>query len=158
MRTFTSMTPFRHLHRSLGAVLSLGLLATTACATVTADPVEDSATATPASVPTVARPAPVQEQGPVPAIIALSRSLHEADMTEVVLDGQARSALTLDMLGGVRLWPDLQASQPAAPLALPVQEPVWMSLAQSADGGFVVGFIDTAGGARVARVQFDGDS
>ena len=92
-----------------------------------------------------------------PAVsIELERQLHARGMTEVVLDPSGRAALTLDADGGVRLWPDVHAEQMDEPLALPVHEPVWMSLA-STEHGFVAGFIDTAGGAVVGRIRIEGD-
>ena len=89
--------------------------------------------------------------------IELQQRLHHAPITEVVLDPRGAAALTLDADGQVRLWPDLLAQSIPEPFALPESEPVWMSLARHADGSFVVGFIDTAGGARVGRlVSADG--
>jgi hypothetical protein len=85
--------------------------------------------------------------------VELSRRLHEAAMTEVVLDPRGRAALTLDTEGNVRLWADVLTERVATPFALPVYEPVWMSLARTTGGGLVAGFIDTAGGARVAKIE-----
>jgi hypothetical protein len=88
--------------------------------------------------------------------VELKQALHHADMTEVVLDARGHGALTLDSEGNVRLWPDLVAEHGIEPFSIPVQEPVWMSLARKADGGFVAGFIDTAGGARVGHIDIAG--
>jgi hypothetical protein len=86
--------------------------------------------------------------------VALSRQAHGAPMTEVVPDPAGRAALTLDADGGVRLWTDLRAPDVAVPLRLPVQDPVWMSLSRG-EAGFVAGFIDTAGGGRIGRIEVD---
>jgi hypothetical protein len=87
------------------------------------------------------------------ATLELASRLHDEEMTEVTLDPRGRAALTLDTEGGVRLWPDILADEISPPLELPVFEPVWMSLARTSDGEVVTGFIDTAGGARVGRVD-----
>lgn len=86
----------------------------------------------------------------------LSRRLHAHAMTEVVLDAHGRGALTLDDHGGLRLWPDVQADDVALPVALPEQEPSWMSLGRIDDTAFVVATIDTTGTARVSRITIDG--
>jgi hypothetical protein len=77
-------------------------------------------------------------------------------MTEVVLDAHGRGALTLDERGGLRLWPDVQADEVALPIALPEQEPSWMSLGRIDDNRFVVATLDTTGTARVSRITVDG--
>lgn len=83
--------------------------------------------------------------------LALTKSMHAVDVTEVVLEPRGKSALTIDDEGGVRLWPDLHAADLSEPWALPIREPVWMSLAET-KGGFVAAFIDTAGAAKVGRI------
>ena len=83
--------------------------------------------------------------------VALSAAMHPVDVTEVVLEPQGKSALTIDDDGGVRLWPDLHAEDISEPWALPISDPVWMSLART-KGGFVAAFIDTGGAATVGRI------
>lgn len=82
--------------------------------------------------------------------VALTAAAHTSSMHEVVLAPDGASALTLDRAGGVRLWASL--GDDSVPWALPVEEPVWMSLATT-DSGFLAAFIDTAGGAHVARIE-----
>ncbi|PRQ06336.1 hypothetical protein [Enhygromyxa salina] len=73
---------------------------------------------------------------------------------EVELDPRARAALTIDVHGGVSLWPAIRSADPAVamPYLLPMQEPLWMSLAQAEDGSFVVALIDTANAGQIVRV------
>ncbi len=140
--------------RPAAVLLGLGLLTATACASGPAETVVGSGAAQPPSesaITPAATLAPALERG-----AALARSPHDAEMSEVVLDARGGAALTLDVEGGVRLWTGLQAGEADAPLSLPVQEPSWMSLARAEDGGFVVAFIDTTGGGRVARVEVEG--
>jgi len=140
-------------------LLGLGLLAATACANRPTETLEHDLSARPPSEATsegtVANAStaqrPVSEQS-----VPLVRSLHETTMSEVVLDARGEAALTLDTDGGVRLWPALRSDAAGAPWALPVQEPNWLSLARDGGEGFVVGFVDTAGGARVAHVVVEG--
>ncbi|MEM6289794.1 MAG: hypothetical protein AAGA54_00970 [Myxococcota bacterium] len=87
---------------------------------------------------------------PAPSM-ALVRAEHQHPMTEVVLSPSGASALTLDAQGGVRLWRDVTADD--VPIELPVEEPLWMSVAESEDG-LRVAFVDTAGGSFVATVTF----
>lgn len=82
----------------------------------------------------------------------LGRGLHTHAMTEVVLDAHGQAALTLDELGGLRLWPDVRAAEVEPPVILPEQESSWLSVARTGDDGFVVATIDTTGTARVSRV------
>lgn len=98
---------------------------------------------TPSDAPTIAAPT------------RLSRRLHAHPMTEVVLDAHGRGALTLDDHGGLRLWPDVQAEEVAVPVALPEQEPSWMSIGRIDDTRFVVATLDTTGTARVSRITID---
>ncbi len=86
--------------------------------------------------------------------VALAQRLHDRDISEIVVGPRGRAALTLDTAGGVRLWSDLRAESVAPPVALPVEEPTWMSIAKSAQG-FTVAFIDTAGATHVGRVTID---
>lgn len=95
------------------------------------------------SQPTVAASKPMR----------LQRGVHLDAMTEVALDAKASAALTLDDRGGLRLWPDLGAADAAAPIVLPEIEATWFSLARAGDHDFVIATIDTAGGARVARIE-----
>jgi hypothetical protein len=73
---------------------------------------------------------------------------------EVELDPRGQAALTIDALGSVCLWPAIRTRDPAtaAPYTLPVQEPLWMSLAQADDGSFVVALIDTTNAGQVVAV------
>ncbi|MCA9708932.1 MAG: hypothetical protein KDK70_24010 [Myxococcales bacterium] len=144
----------RNLLRSTIATLGLGLLAGSGCASKPAQTAARSGSRPPTEVAAV--PSTNPRESLVEAPLPLLRSPHAAPMSEVVLEPGGQAALTLDVDGGVRLWTELDASTQRAPLALPAQEPSWMSLAQ-AQGGFVAGFVDTAGGARVVRVDVDGD-
>ena len=131
--------------------LGLVLLATTACVNRSTDGAEPTKPSQPPAEVAAAPVAP--EQSPQEHVLTLAKKLHGYEMTEVVLDHRAEAALTLDTEGSVRLWPEVRSAEQSLPLALPVQEPAWMSLARAADGGFVAGFIDTAGGVRVVRVE-----
>lgn len=86
------------------------------------------------------------------AAVALATAHPDAPTIEVVPDPHGRAALTLDESGGVHLYADLASDSIGAPLSLPVQDPVWMSLGDRR-GGFVAAFIDTAGGGQVARID-----
>jgi hypothetical protein len=88
-----------------------------------------------------------------PERTVLPRGLHHTRMTEVALDAAGRAALTLDDFGGLRLWPDVTATDGALPIILPEIESSWFSLARAGDDAFVVATLDTAGGARVARIE-----
>lgn len=144
------MTPT--IPRRIAVLLGSSLLVA-ACASRSTEGVEAAGVATP---PSAAALAPAMAAPAAAPSVSLIRSLHDANMSEVVLEARGEAALTLDTEGGVRLWTALGAGQADVPLALPIQEPSWMSLAQTEEGGFVVGFIDTAGGTRVARVELDG--
>lgn len=143
------------IHRTT-TLLGLGLLAATACANRPTETLEHDRSARPPAEAAAASPStaqrPAREQS-----VPLARSLHETTMSEVVLDARGEAALTLDTDGGVRLWPALRPDAASAPWALPVREPSWLSLARDGGEGFVVGFVDTAGGARVAHVVVEGD-
>lgn len=137
---------------------SLGLLAL-ACAACASRPSDDAAPTVSSSPPVAEAPksnASVVEQRTQK--VSISRQAHGAAMSEVVLTAAADAALTLDVSGEVRLWPTLNAQAVSTPLALPVFEPAWMSVAQREGGHFVAAFVDTAGGAQVARVVTAGDA
>lgn len=141
----------RTIARPCLALLALSLAAP-ACANRPAESTERGATTQPPSQVTV-DPEPEPAETVEEELYALHRALHGSEMSEAVLDAHARSALTMDRDGGVRLWPELQASEVSTPLSLPVQDPSWMSLAKADDGSFLVAFVDTAGVGRVARVE-----
>jgi hypothetical protein len=95
-----------------------------------------------------------------PPAITLERGLgHEATITEVWLDPRASAALTLDAMGGVRLWPALPPAQTKlealTPIRVPIREPLWLSFARAGETSFVVAAIDTAQAARVLEIQLD---
>ncbi|KIG19182.1 hypothetical protein DB30_04647 [Enhygromyxa salina] len=73
---------------------------------------------------------------------------------EVELDPRGQAALTIDAHGSVCLWPAVRSTDPelARPYVLPMQEPLWMSLAQAQDGSFVVALIDTTNAGQVVAV------
>ena len=81
------------------------------------------------------------------------------DMVAISSDGQA--VLTRDQIGGMRLWPVLDGS--TEPVVIPVQGPQQFSVARRSEsqgaeaGGFVVGAVDSAGGAKVFAVSRDGE-
>lgn len=133
------------------ALCSLSLLV--GCASGPAGPsaTSDPGSAEAARADEVAEP--TAEVTPTTKPTPLSRGVHLVGMTEVALDASARAALTLDEFGGLRLWPDLGAAESAPPVVLPEVESTWFSLARAGDDAFVVATIDTAGGARVARIE-----
>lgn len=138
--------------RSSLALLALGLAAS-ACANRHSETPEHSATSQPPTE--VITPAPDEPEAVDEELVALSRGMHASDMSEAVMDARAEAALTLDLDGGVRLWPDIRSMEAQTPVVLPVQEPSWMSLAKAEDGSFLVAFVDTAGAGRVARVEVE---
>lgn len=77
---------------------------------------------------------------------------------EVELDPRAEAALTLDPQGGLRLWPTIRSTDPEQllPYVLPMEEPMWISLAQ-AQGGFVVATIDTNNTGQVVAISQSAD-
>lgn len=85
--------------------------------------------------------------------IPLELGMHKRRMTEIAVGPRGHAALTLDTAGSVRLWPDLRAEDLHLPVVLPLEEPVWMSIAQAGEDAYVVAAIDTAGGAWVGRVE-----
>lgn len=137
----------------LGATLGVLALAGSACASHSGEP--GSAAHTPqrpaATTPSVDTPAVEVKRSGEP----VAAKLHRAAMWEVATDPDATVALTLDVDGEVRLWPKLDSDDPHEPLALPVYDPTWMSVAPLPAGGYLVTFIDTAGGTAVARVFRD---
>lgn len=90
---------------------------------------------------------------PMPSV-TLTAAPHTSSMHEVVLAPDGDAALTLDVAGGVRLWTSM--SSETVPWALPIEEPLWMSLAKT-ESGFLAAFIDTTGGARVAKIEVADD-
>jgi len=88
----------------------------------------------------------------VPSLELVARP-HAESMREVALSPDGEAALSLDTDGGVRLWTSY--GRGAVPFALPVQEPLWMSLART-EGGYLAAFIDTSGGAHVGRIAVSG--
>ena len=133
----------------------LALIALAGCAGTSADGTTtagiDQRTSPPVA-PTESGSTAATAEAPRPAM-ALSRSLHTSNMTEVALEPQGTAALTLDEDGGVRLWTSLMGDDVEAPLALPVRDPVWMSVARKDDSSFVAAFIDTSGGAQIGRIE-----
>jgi hypothetical protein len=94
-------------------------------------------------------PAPARDRS-----VALARNLAHVPH-EVELDPRGEAALTLDRFGGLHLWPNVRVSDVAevAPYALPLQEPLWMSLARDGAGGFVVAVLDTTNAGHVVAVR-----
>lgn len=84
--------------------------------------------------------------------VALERRHHDASMLEVSPSPDGFAALTLDTTGAVRLWTSYDG---AVPFVLPVEEPVWMSLAATG-GGYLAAFVDTSGGVHVGRIAIEG--
>ncbi len=82
--------------------------------------------------------------------VALEAKHHLGFMREVVLSPDGKAALSLDRHGEVRLWPAYEEG--TVPFALPVAEPLWMSLAATKTG-YLAAFIDTSGGAHVATID-----
>lgn len=79
---------------------------------------------------------------------------HGGAISLVVLDPFGRSALTRDVVGGVRLWPALDGSR--EPLVVPVRDPRAMTLASDNAGGWTLALLDAAGGARIVGVDASG--
>lgn len=134
----------------LAAIAAAASLLLACAATKPEGPGQTSAPEAPDDAPVEAEPAAAE-----PRTIALTRTIHRAQMTEVFLDPGAHAALTLDADGGARLWPEL-AARPGleAPIALPIEESTWVSLARVGDTqAYLVAAIDTAGGVRVGEVQ-----
>lgn len=104
-----------------------------------------------AAAPVAAAPAAIAAPEP----LELTRALHRAKLTEVLLDPRGQAALTLDEDGGARLWPGLRAGVPTLPVVLPFVEATWISLAGAGERQFVVAALDTAGAARVGLVDHD---
>lgn len=104
-------------------------------------------TTEPAAAPATVTVSP--QAAALPTVL-LTAAPHPSAMLEVMLAPDGGSALTLDVDGGVRLWTSLEND--GVPWALPVEEPVWMSLAAT-DSGFLAAFVDTTGGAHVARIE-----
>jgi hypothetical protein len=75
------------------------------------------------------------------------RSAPAKPIIEVMLDPRATAALTLETDGHVRLWDSLDGK--LQPWLLPLQDPIWMTLARQSDGGFTVAVVDTSNGAQV---------
>lgn len=144
----------RIVHSSCFSLLGLSLLTLGACANPAVHRAEQATVSQPPTEAAAARSQASAEELSEPPLV-LARDLHDSPMSEVVLDPRARAALTLDTEGKVRLWTDLSAGGTRAPLVIPEYEPGWMSLART-EGGFVAGFIDTAGGGRVIEIAVDG--
>lgn len=143
------------MHRNLHSwIIAAGLLGS-ACANQSHDRTTPNPRTPSAADPSHAAQDEAEARAATRPAVALAAAMHHAKMTEVVPDPRGRAALTLDAEGGVRFWSDLRAQTAPSPLSLPIEEPVWMSLAR-AKTGWVAGFIDTAGGAQVGRIVIDG--
>ena len=77
---------------------------------------------------------------------------------EVELDPRGEVALTIDAQGGLRLWPAIRSGDAklSAPYVLPIQEPLWMALAQ-AEAGFLIATLDTTNAGQVMAVTPSAD-
>jgi hypothetical protein len=142
-RTTSSLLPFASLALALGVA---------GCANRSHEGAAPDAIVPEASASSDAAHADADARASSRPAVALERRAHDVRMTEVVPDAAGVSALTLDEHGGVRLWPDLHAEDALVPIELPVHEPTWMSLSRG-EAGFVAAFVDTAGAARVARIE-----
>ena len=78
---------------------------------------------------------------------------------EVELDPRGEVALTIDSQGGLRLWPAIRSGDPklSSPYSLPMQDSLWMALAQAEGEGFVVATIDTTNAGQVVAVAPSAD-
>ncbi len=133
---------------------SLALLASGCVNTVAEAGTSGPATQSAAEADATATPVATNIESATMPSVALAAAPHVTSMHEVVLDRDGKSALTLDVTGGVRLWTSFDAD--AVPWVLPVEEPLWMSLAAT-ESGFLAAFIDTTGGAHVARIEVTKD-
>jgi hypothetical protein len=98
---------------------------------------------------------PTVEPEGEPVVFASSGVPHGGAISLVVLDPFGRSALTRDLVGGVRLWPALDGSR--EPLVVPVRDPRAMTLASDDAGGWTLALLDAAGGARLVGVDASGN-
>ncbi len=93
------------------------------------------------------RPAP-------PAVDPITKGVpHGGQILRVAVTEQADAALTFDSVGGVRLWPTLDASRTPVPIA--VIAPSTLGLAH-AGRDLLATFLDEAGTLRVVRLGRDG--
>lgn len=85
---------------------------------------------------------------------SLVPSMHDVDLQEVYLDPAGEVAVTLDVDGGTRFWPELRTGEAVTPLALPIHEPQWVSLARLGDTErFSLAWTDIAGRLHLAHVD-----
>ncbi|MEM9459566.1 MAG: hypothetical protein AAGF11_35645, partial [Myxococcota bacterium] len=82
---------------------------------------------------------------------------HTSNIDMVAISGDGQAVLTRDQIGGMRLWPVLDGS--VEPVVIPVQGPQQFSVARRPEtgGGFLVGVVDSAGGAKIFTVSPDGE-
>jgi len=86
--------------------------------------------------------------------VSLAPSMHHFDLQEVYLDPSGEIAVTLDVNGETRLWPKLRTQEAVTPLALPVHEPQWLSVARLGKGDeFSLAWTDIAGRLHLAHVD-----
>ncbi|MEZ4398639.1 MAG: hypothetical protein R3B06_01375 [Kofleriaceae bacterium] len=78
---------------------------------------------------------------------------HGATIAATALARDGAAALSVDVLGDVRLWPALDGS--AEPVALPIHGALALELVAS-DDGFVVGAVDLSGAPHLLRVDHRG--
>lgn len=106
--------------------------------------------ATPSEPGLVVHPGEVRSSSPAVG------SPHSGDIVDLVLSGDGRAALTVDVFGGARLWPDLDApaGTEVEPVVVPVRDSRRIALGGPVDARIVVA-IDGAGMARVLRFQAD---
>jgi hypothetical protein len=137
--------------RNESILASIGVTLALACAAEPARPLVQP--------PPVEPAAPVVKAAPPPAdpreTVVLGAALHHATITEVNLDPRGEAAVTLDASGGARLWPDIRGGAATLPIVLPFEEATWVSLARAGERSFMVAALDTAGGARVGRIEID---
>jgi hypothetical protein len=78
---------------------------------------------------------------------------HSANIREVAATEQGDAAVSVDTIGGVRVWPALDGS--SEPVAISVPAPMQLAIASTA-GEVTVGVLDQAGSAHVLRIGRDG--
>jgi hypothetical protein len=81
-------------------------------------------------------------------------SIDGARIQRVAITDQGDAALSVDALGGVRLWPSLDGKR--EPVQLSIPPPVRVAIAHGNDGEWVASTIDQAGNGTVYRLSAEG--
>jgi hypothetical protein len=106
-----------------------------------AQPATADTTPTPTPTPTMHKPRPVIE------------APHTGQILELALSPDGAAALTVDELGGLRLWPSLDGKQEPRIVSLPAPKQLAVARMQN---GFVVVSLDEVGGLYIAKLDATG--